>query len=357
MLQSYIYSYLEDLKWTVDELDRSVLAAVVDVLQRARAEGRQVLLIGNGGSAAAASHIACDLGKDNTALMTAIGNDISFAEVFREQLRIVMRDGDVVVLISASGSSPNVLRAAEYARSRGATTIGLIGFGGGELRSMVDHALVVSSRNYGISEDFHLVVQHIFTQYLRRVVSGPGQPVAFLDRDGIINERLAADAYVERWDQFRLEADAVPALLELARQGFRLIVVTNQQGIGKGRMTVETLNEIHAQMTRVLKGKGVVLDGIFHCPHREQEGCFCRKPRPGLIHRALNETPFLIDLSRSVLVGDSESDVLAGRAVGVRTVLVAKPGSQAAAAQSAATHVVGSLAEAVAAVTALPTTA
>ncbi len=375
MLDSYIRSYLDDLKWTVDQLDPSVLAAIVDVFLRARAEGRQILIVGNGGSASAASHMACDLGKsaiddtsphaarfrtlslaDNVALMTAIANDLSFEEVFREQLKIVMRNGDVVVFISASGNSPNLLRAHEYARTRGGTTIALLGFGGGKLAALVDHALVVSSRNYGISEDFHLTVMHILTQHLRRALSGPPRPVVFLDRDGIINQRRTPVAYVERWDQFHFVDDAIPALRQLSASGFGLVVVTNQQGIGKGLMTVEALDDIHDRMRRALGAEGVSLDGIFHCPHLQQDDCFCRKPKPGLIHRALNETMFLIDLPRSILIGDSESDVLAGRAAGLKTVLVAGDDGSKAGPGSAATHVVGTLAEAVAVVGAVATT-
>jgi D-sedoheptulose 7-phosphate isomerase len=220
-LDIYIRSYVEDLKWTMEEFDRDAVGRVVALLLAAREQGRQILLIGNGGSAAAASHMACDLGKgtidysdpafrrfralslsDNTALITAIGNDLSFEDVFVEQLRMVMNAGDVVVFISASGNSPNLVRAAEYARAHGGQTVGLLGFGGGTLANMMDVALVVSSRNYGITEDFHLSVQHIYTQDLRRALAGPARPVAFLDRGGIINERAAPHAYIERWQDF-----------------------------------------------------------------------------------------------------------------------------------------------------------
>jgi D-sedoheptulose 7-phosphate isomerase len=363
MLDRYLRSYLEDLRWTLEEIDPAALAAVVDVFQQAREAGRQILLIGNGGSAATASHMACDLGKgtvdftnptftrfrvlslaDNNALMSALGNDISFDEVFAEQLRIVMRAGDVVVLISASGNSPNLLRAHDYARSRGATTIGLLGFGGGKLGTLVDLPLIVGSRNYGIAEDFHLIVQHVLTQYLRRAVAGPARPAAFLDRDGIINERAEPHHYIESWDQFRFVDGAAAMMRELAAQGYALIVVTNQQGIGKGRMTADTLRSMHEEMKRALAADGIALDGIFHCPHLEEQRCFCRKPQPGLIHRALNETNVMIDLDRSVLIGDADADMQAGLGAGVPTrILVGRAGS------SAATQVVPSVRDVIAA--------
>lgn len=340
MLGAYVHSYVEDLKWTLQEIDAAVLAAIVDALVEARQERRQVLIMGNGGSAATASHLACDLGKgtidranpgfrrfralslaDSTALMSALGNDLSFEDVFSEQLATVMCDGDVVIAISASGNSPNLVRAVEYARSRDAVTIGLLGFGGGHLAGIVDHALVVSSRNYGLSEDFHLIVQHVVTQYIRRALAGPARPVAFLDRDGVINERPGPHQYVERWEQFRFVEGAVPMLRGLRDRGYSLIVVTNQQGIGKGVMTESALRLIHDEMVRSLAREGVSLTGILHCPHREQDGCYCRKPRPGLIHRAMNETSFMIDLPRSILIGDSASDAFAGHAAGVGTLV------------------------------------
>lgn len=340
LLGSYFQSYVEDLKSTLQEVDQAVLASIVDALICAREEQRQILIIGNGGSAATAAHMACDLGKgtvnradpgfkrfrvlslsDNTALMSALGNDLSFDDVFSEQLAMVGCDGDVVIAISASGNSPNLVRAMEYARSRGAVTIGLLGFGGGRLGEIVDHPLVVSTRNYGLAEDFHLIVQHMLTQYLRRALAGPSRPVVFLDRDGIINERLGPHQYVERWDQFRFVRGVVPVLRELSRRGYALMVVTNQQGVGKGLLSTASLKSIHDEMTHALAKEGVALTNILHCPHLEQDRCSCRKPQPGLIFRALNEAPFLIDLSRSILIGDSPADVWAGFVAGVGTLV------------------------------------
>lgn len=336
LLDVYLHSYIQDLHATLAEIDGRVLAAVARVLLRARLEQRQILIIGNGGSAATASHLACDLGKgtvdptnptftrfravsltDNGALMTALGNDVGFEDVFAEQLATTMCDGDVVIVISASGSSPNLVRAIEYARTRGADTIGLLGFGGGRLADLVDHALVVTTRNYGIAEDFHLIVQHLLTQYLRRTLAGPPRPVAFLDRDGIINRRARRHEYIDSWDGFRFIDGAIPLLRGLTDRGYGLVVVTNQQGVGKGLVSETALEQIHAEMTRALACEGIVVAKVLYCPHLEQHRCACRKPRPGLIHRAMTEASFLIDLPRSILIGDSPSDALAGQAAGV----------------------------------------
>ena len=151
------------------------------------------------------------------------------------------------------------------------------------------------------------------------MLAEPPRPAAFLDRDGIINERPAAHQYVTSWEQFRWVDGVLPMLRGLADRGFALVVITNQQGIGKGQMSEAALEAIHNEMTRALALEGIGLTRVLHCPHREQDRCSCRKPRPGLIYRALNETPFLIDLDRSVLIGDSGSDVQAGLAAGVGT--------------------------------------
>jgi D-sedoheptulose 7-phosphate isomerase len=378
LVEAYLRSYLAELDAALNDLAPAAIGAVLEVFERARREHRQIFIIGNGGSAATAAHMACDLGKgtvdyrnpgftrfraislsDNTALVTALGNDLGFEDIFSEQLAALMNDGDVVVFISASGNSPNLVRAAHYARSRRGELVGLLGFGGGTLRTLVDHALVVTSRNYGISEDSHLIVQHLLTQYLRRMLADPPRPVAFLDRDGVINERAAPHQYVTGWDQFRWLDGVVPMLRGLSDRGFALMVITNQQGIGKGQLSEAGLEAIHAEMTRTLALEGISLTRVLHCPHREQDRCGCRKPRPGLIYRALNETPFLIDLGRSVLIGDSPSDVQAGLAAGVGTRILIGHGPS----DEAATHQVGSVGDVLAVVTremaqsaALPTT-
>ena len=360
IFEVYFRSYLEELRSALSEIEPAAVANVLRILERARLERRQIFIIGNGGSAATASHMACDLGKgtvdyrnpgftrfraisltDNTALITALGNDLSFEDIFAEQLAAQMNDGDVVVFVSASGNSPNLVRAAHYARSRGGELVGLLGFGGGALSDLVDHALVVSSRNYGLSEDSHLIVQHVLTQYLRRLLAGPARPVAFLDRDGVINERPEPHQYLSSWEEFRWVDGILPLLRGLSDLGFALMVVTNQQGVGKGTLSEAALEVIHGEMTRTLELEGITIARVLHCPHLEQDRCFCRKPRPGLIYRALNEAPFLVDVPGSVLIGDAESDMQAALGAGIGTrILVGheEPGG-------AATHRVSSVSD------------
>jgi D-glycero-D-manno-heptose 1,7-bisphosphate phosphatase len=165
------------------------------------------------------------------------------------------------------------------------------------------------------------------------------RPAAFVDRDGVINEERD---YVWRVEDFHLLPGAVAGLRQLQAAGFALVVVTNQAGIGRGFYTEADFQALSAHMRHRLAAEGVVLDGVYHCPHHPTAGlgdyrraCECRKPRPGLLLQAAADLG--LDPARSVLVGDKLSDIQAGRAAGLaRCVLVTSghavsPGDRAAA--------------------------
>jgi D-sedoheptulose 7-phosphate isomerase len=174
-------SYLSEL---LRSLDVEAIHKTIEIFQEARAQGNTIFFIGNGGSAATCSHFAEDLeygtrteGKepfrvlslvDNTAYITAVGNDEGYENVFLRQLQSHFLAGDVLVAISASGNSPNVIKAVEYANGNGGITIGMTGFDGGKLKHICHHCCHVKTVKgaYGPVEDVHLVLGHIISTYL-----------------------------------------------------------------------------------------------------------------------------------------------------------------------------------------------
>lgn len=129
----------------------------------------------------------------------------------------------------------------------------------------------------------------------------------FLDRDGVINRRIL-DGYVRDWDEFEFEPGALEALATLSAWAPRIVVVTNQQGVGKGLMSEEALTRIHRRMRSAVTAAGGRINEVVRCPHLASDGCDCRKPQPGLALRYLDEHAEL-DPAASVMVGDADSDI------------------------------------------------
>lgn len=178
-----IKEYLELETRLLTQIPFDRVEQLIAKLERARAEGRRVFVFGNGGSAATASHFACDLGKgtleanlprfkviclnDNMPTLTAFANDVGYDVVFAEPLIALAERGDLAIAFSASGNSPNVVRAIETARARGLVTIGFSGFSGGKLQDLSDIHLHVPARSYGHVEDLHLALSHAICEMLK----------------------------------------------------------------------------------------------------------------------------------------------------------------------------------------------
>jgi D-sedoheptulose 7-phosphate isomerase len=181
-----VQSYVDEMHLTLDELPLENVNKLIDILFDARISGRQVFTMGNGGSAATASHFVCDLAKntrhdgwppfrvigltDNIASLTAYANDEGYHNVFSQQLANLVRPGDIVIGISASGNSPNVLRAIELANKAKAQTIGFTGFNGGQLGDLVDLHINVPSNSIEQVEDIHLMLEHMICKALKEEV-------------------------------------------------------------------------------------------------------------------------------------------------------------------------------------------
>ncbi len=140
----------------------------------------------------------------------------------------------------------------------------------------------------------------------------------FLDRDGVIN--VNRSSYVTSWEHFKFLPGALSAMRELSRLDCQVVVTTNQAAVGRGLMTTDTLEEIHRQMTAKVVAAGGRIDLILHCPHRPDDGCVCRKPKPGLFLAAADK--FAVDLRSSYYIGDAMEDLGAAQCLRMRFVLV-----------------------------------
>ena len=176
-MKEAIDNYFNLLKQSVDGLDRKAIISFVDLLLEARKNGNNIYIMGNGGSASTASHFTCDFNKgliykkdirfkmiclnDNIATMLAYSNDLGYENVFVEQLKNFLKKDDVVIGISGSGNSKNILNAIEYANHLGAKTVGLTGFDGGKLKNIVDVSIHANINNMQVTEDVHMTICHM----------------------------------------------------------------------------------------------------------------------------------------------------------------------------------------------------
>lgn len=181
---SYTDAYLDALAEAAATIDPLELDGAAEILLDAYTQGRLVFSCGNGGSASVSNHLQCDHVKgvrngtdlqsrvvslsSNVELLTAIANDLGYHDSFAYQLRAQSRPGDVLIAISSSGSSPNILHALQWASENGVRTIALTGFGGGDARSIAEIAVHVDCENYGIVEDLHQSIMHAMAQYIRQ---------------------------------------------------------------------------------------------------------------------------------------------------------------------------------------------
>jgi D-sedoheptulose 7-phosphate isomerase len=186
-VREFSKSYFEYLGNVIRNISLSEIENFVNLILEARNRGSTIFFIGNGGSAATASHFANDFSIgtrtydkpfrvislcDNQAIITAIGNDDGYEKIFSQQLRVLLREQDIVVSISASGNSPNLIDAINIAKEMNAITVGISAFDGGQMKDIVDHSLHVPTEKgeYGPAEDAHMILDHLIGNYLMRYV-------------------------------------------------------------------------------------------------------------------------------------------------------------------------------------------
>ncbi len=187
--EGYAQQYVEHLISVLRSIDYAQVGKVIDLLISARDRRSKIFFLGNGGSAATASHFANDLSvcsspegsipfraislTDNSAFMTCLANDFGYESIFLRQLKNLMNKGDVVIGISASGNSPNAVKALEYANENGGVSVAIVGFDGGRMIEIADHHIHVKTHKgeFGPVEDVHMVLDHLISTYLASVAN------------------------------------------------------------------------------------------------------------------------------------------------------------------------------------------
>lgn len=178
--------YSDELKQTLDLIDRADIEKLEAYLEEARINGNRVFVLGNGGSAAAASHWVCDFGKginvgnskrlkimapsDHSSIFTAYGNDNAYDQTLVEQMKNFLQPDDLVISLSVSGNSGNLIEAHKYAKEAGARTVCIVGDYNGKLIGLSDFVIILKSRNYGVVEDIHLILSHAVSQDMKLAI-------------------------------------------------------------------------------------------------------------------------------------------------------------------------------------------
>jgi D-sedoheptulose 7-phosphate isomerase len=354
-----VSAYLRRMIEIISRVDENQLTRCFEILWRAWKDDRVVFIVGNGGSASTASHMANDLSKqaqvggrmrlralaltDNVEALTAFANDAGYENVFGAQLKIHARPGDVLVVISCSGNSPNLIRAIDVAKQLGLKTIAFGGMHGGRTSEQCDHYVHVPSDDYGHIETAHLLFEHLLTDMLRNAGETSFKSTVLIDRDGVIVKNRSD--YVKT----RMEMEIIPGALEsiaaLTRSGHRVFVVTNQSAIGRGFTTRTEVDSMHRQLAFEASSVGAAIEAFLVCPHSPDDACGCRKPAPGLLYQARDK--YGVDLETAVMIGDMDTDIQAARSAGCTSIRVLddKSGHPS---KADADHNVKSLSEAVA---------
>jgi D-sedoheptulose 7-phosphate isomerase len=188
MIKKFVLNYLSQLQEALEAVSMDKFEVMVNLILDAYENGRLIFVMGNGGNGATASHFACDMNKgvcfdlekrfkvlclnDNVPTMLAYSNDVSYEDIFVEQIKNFIKPDDVAIGISGSGNSENVLRAIKYAKNKGAKTIGLAGFDGGKLSGLVDVAVVAKTSDMQKIEDTHLILTHMIMQIVYKKLHG-----------------------------------------------------------------------------------------------------------------------------------------------------------------------------------------
>jgi len=346
--RSFVEDFLAEATEIIAKLDVASIEKAAGLLASTRTAGGRLFILGVGGSAANASHAVNDFRKiagieayaptDNVSELTARANDEGWSSIFDGWLRVSrLQANDLLMVFSVGGGnieqnvSPNLVAALRFAKSVGTKIIGVVGRDGGYTAAVADACVLIPTVNPAHTtphtEAFQAVVWHLLvshpavkmqaTKWESMTPTGPRRAV-FLDRDGVINRAFVRDGKPfppPTPQELEVLPDVPEALHELKKAGYKLVVVTNQPDVGRGKQSRQTLDAMHESLLASLP-----LDDILVCCHTDLDNCDCRKPIPGMLLEAARKHN--IDLTASFMVGDRWRDIDAGYNAGCKTILI-----------------------------------
>jgi D-sedoheptulose 7-phosphate isomerase len=309
----------------ISQIDAGQVMSIARSLTDMFRSGGKLIIFGNGGSAADAQHLAAEfsgrylierpplraIALSNISAITAIGNDYSFEDVFQRNVEGLVSKGDAVIGISTSGNSKNVLRAMKKAKEMGAITIAFTG-NKGALKDEVDLALTIPSGFTPRIQEGYMAAGHVICGLVERSIYA--RKAVFVDRDDTIVKDVP---YCNCPEDLRLFPGVGEGIKELNDAGFLVIIITNQSGVARGFFSEQMLQEIHKKLLEEIGKGGGKVDAIYYCPHHPDQGCYCRKPNPGMMEQALED--FAINLSGSYIIGDSLHEVELGKRMEIQS--------------------------------------
>jgi D-sedoheptulose 7-phosphate isomerase len=369
---SFSARFLAEVEEVAGLLDAATIEKMVSLVARVRDRSGRLFILGVGGSAGNASHAVNDFRKlvgietyaptDNVSELTARVNDEGWPTVFEAWLRVSrLQSCDAILVFSVGGGSvernvsPNIVAALDYAKSVGASVLGIVGRDGGYTARVADVCVIIPTvhpdRITPHAEAFQAIVWHLLVSHpalqqkatkWESITAAQSKRAVFLDRDGVLNEAVVRDGKPSPpadAASLRILAGAAKALARLKERGYLLLVVTNQPDVARGNQKRDVIE----QMNRLLRAE-LPLDDVLTCYHDDADDCECRKPRPGLIQEAVQRHG--IDLGHSYLIGDRWRDIDAGANAGCKTILIDRGYTEQAPATSPDVSV-GSLSDAV----------
>ena len=340
-------AFLTEVQEVARRLSAEAIESAAALLAQLRDRGGRLFILGVGGSAGNAAHAVNDFRKlagieayaptDNVSELTARTNDEGWATVFSAWLKVSrLQQRDAVLVLSVGGGnveknvSPNIVSALDYAKSVGASILGIVGRDGGYTGRVADVCVIIPTvhpdRITPHTEAFQAVVWHLLVSHpaLQQAATKweslekPLRRAVFFDRDGVLSNAVVRNGKPyppASPSEFHILPGTAESLARLRAQDFLLFVVTNQPDVARGQQTRDNVELMNRQLREKLP-----LDDVFTCFHDDSDACDCRKPRPGLMTRAAEQ--YGVDLSRSYLAGDRWRDIDAGANAGCKTILI-----------------------------------